>query len=388
MENRRVLFLITGLVHAGAEMQVLELAGGLRRRGWTVLVVSMTAPELDLAPYEKAGLSFRHLNMAKGVPDPRAIGRLRKLVLEFRPDVLHSHMVHANLLARVCRLFAPIPILVSTAHNTYQGGKLRMLMYRITDPLCELTTGVSMEVVESSIRRKASPEGKIVCVPNGVNLKRFRKQESDRADVRRELGLGAETFVWLAVGRLARAKDFPTLLQAWSRMADGPSGRCLLIAGQGDDREELLALADRLGVSGTVRFLGVRGDIPRLMGASDAYAMSSLWEGMPMVLLEASACELPIVATDVGGNREVVRDGESGYLVPPSDPDRLALAMERLMLRTEEERRDMGRRGREHVMGQYDIDAILSRWEGLYRDFYEAKRGARHGEWKEADGRS
>jgi len=364
--KRNMLFLITSLNHAGAEMQVLELASGLNARGWSVLVVSMLKPALDLTAYERSGIVFRHLNMIRGVPDPRAIWKLRRLILAFRPDIVHSHMIHANLLARVSRLFVSVPILVSTAHNTYEGGRLRMMMYRMTDPLCELMTNVSQDAVNSFIRKKASPEGKIICVPNGVNLKRFRRLEEERAACRRELGADGESFVWLCVGRLAAEKDYPTLLRAWRLIVRGRPDSRLFIAGAGDELNALKQLARSLGIADSVRFLGIRNDISRLMSAADAYVMSSLWEGMPMVLLEASACELPIVATDVGGNREVVQDGVSGYLVPAADADLLAERMERMMGLPESVRREMSRRGRDFVKGRYDIDAILSRWESLY----------------------
>jgi glycosyltransferase involved in cell wall biosynthesis len=370
--SRKIMFLITGLDHAGAEMLVLELAAGLNSRGWSVQVVSMIKPTLDLGQHEKAGIVFNHLNMVKGVPDPRAIWKLRRLILDFKPEIIHSHMIHANLLARVSRLFTSIPILVSTAHNTNEGGRLRMMLYRLTDPLCELMTNVSHDAVESFIRKKASPKGKIICVPNGVNSQRFQKNELDRTIVRRELDLTDE-FVWLSVGRLSKEKDYPTLLNAWACIVRVQPNCRLLIAGEGEDREMLAQLADKLGVGDYVQFLGIRDDIPRLMNSSDAYVMSSLWEGMPMVLLEASACELPIVATDVGGNREVVQDDVSGYLQTAADADRLAQSMVRMMSLPEEARKEMGRRGREYVLSKYDIDAILFRWESLYGDLIASR---------------
>ncbi len=106
--------------------------------------------------------------------------------------------------------------------------------------------------------------------------------------------------------------------------------------------------------------------MPRLLNAADAYVMSSAWEGMPMVLLEAAAVGLPIVATDVGGNREVVQHGQSGLLVPPKDSARLAAAMSQLMRMPPSERVDMGRAGRAWVLEHYDLRGVIGRWEALY----------------------
>jgi len=364
----KIMFVITGLDHAGAEMQVLELACGLRDRGWSIQVVSLVAPTLDLQELEKSGISFKTLNMRKGVPDPRAIWRFRRMIKQFAPDVVHSHMIHANLLARMTRLIVSIPFLVSTAHNTNEGGKLWMFLYRITDFLCELMTNVSQEAVDSYIEKKASPSWKIRFIPNGVNLSKFAKKEDERATVRRELDAG-NRFLWLAVGRLTEAKDYPTLLKAWSRVTNGgESGQSLLvIVGDGEQRDSLKQLAASLGLESSIRFLGIRNDIPNLMSAADGYVMSSLWEGMPMVLLEAAACGLPAVATDVGGNREVVRDGVSGLLARPADEAHLAERMNALMALSEQDRSEMGRNGRTFVMEHFEMEGIIARWESLYR---------------------
>lgn len=353
-------------------MQVLELANGLHHKGWAVQVISLIKPSLNLMALEETGIQFNTLNMSKGVPDPRAIWKLRGLIKQFKPDIVHSHMVHANLLARITRLFAPVPVLVSTAHSTNEGGKLRMLMYRVTDSLCELTTNVSQEAVDSYIEKKVSPRHKIKFIPNGVNLKKFQRNSEDKQLIRQELGLGDE-FIWLAVGRLSEVKDYPTLIKAWSRMVQENNNCVLLIVGDGDDREALKQLTESLNLTKSIKFLGIRDDIPRLMNAANAYVMSSLWEGMPMVLLESSACELPNVATDVGGNREVVRDGISGYLAKAADPEHLVSKMLALMALPEAERVAMGRRGREYVMEHYELDAIITRWEGLYCQLNQTK---------------
>ncbi|MBB6733059.1 glycosyltransferase [Cohnella zeiphila] len=376
--GRKILFLITSLDYAGAEMQTVQLASGLRRRGWNVKIVSMTRPVALEDEVAGAGIELHSLEMSKGVPDPRAIAKLKRLIESFRPDVVHSHMVHANLLARVTRLFAPVPAMISTAHTANEGGKLRMLLYRLTDPLCELTTSVSREGVDRYIRQKASPKHKIVLMPNGISLKGFGRNPSEGGRLRAELGIG-DAFVWLAVGRFVEAKDYPNLIRAWAQVLRVNAGGVLLIVGDGGEREATMRLADSIGVGAQVRFLGIRRDIPRLMGACDAFVLSSRYEGMPMVLLEASASGLPIVATDVGGNREVVRDGISGFLSGPGDPDLLARKMLSMMVLKPEERAEMGERGRQFAMAHYEMDAIVSKWESLYGKYGQHGKQVRYG---------
>jgi len=133
-------------------------------------------------------------------------------------------------------------------------------------------------------------------------------------------------------------------------------------------------LACELGLGERVRFLGIRQDVPSLMGAADACVMSSAWEGMANVLLEASATSLPIVATDVGGNREVVLHDKTGFILPSKDPNALAQAMLRLMNMPEEERQAMGKAAREHIEANFSLDQVVARWETLYRELL-AKKG-------------
>jgi glycosyltransferase involved in cell wall biosynthesis len=130
-----------------------------------------------------------------------------------------------------------------------------------------------------------------------------------------------------------------------------------------------------LGLNGRVRFVGTREDVPEFMTVADGYVMSSAWEGMPMVLLEAAAAGLPIVATRVGGNQEVVQDAVSGFLVPPSDSEALAAAMLRLMAVPAAERRAMGSRGHDHVRQHYGLDRVVDRYEAAYRGVLQRKGG-------------
>jgi len=381
----KIVFLTTGFDYAGAEAQVVELAAGLKRKGWEPLIVSMIQPTGFIEELRELGIELLCLNMNKGLSGIMAIWRLRQILRRFRPDVVHSHLVHANLFARIARLFVRMPVLISTAHNINEGGRLRMLLYRLTDPLCDYMTNVSQDAVDRYVRIKASPKSKIKYIPNGINLGRFRSNDSERNDIRRELGIG-DSFMWLAVGRLVEAKDYPTMLQAWSEsIAAGGEGH-LVIVGIGPMQEEIEGLARKLGIENRIRLLGIRKDIPRLMNAADAYLMSSRWEGMPIVLLEAAASELPIVATDVGGNAEVVVHGQSGRLVPPENPGALSAAMTDTMGLTVEERRRMGDQGRRAVLAKFNIDSIVIRWDGIYRELLASRAPVKlveKGDWSE-----
>jgi glycosyltransferase involved in cell wall biosynthesis len=369
----RILFLSTSMGMGGADSQLLSASQELRSRGHEVLIVSLT----PLGPMgfeaRSVGLPTESLEMRRGFPDPRGLWRLVRLVRAWRPDVLHSHMVHANLMARVLRLIAPVPALVSTIHNIHEGGRLRMAAYRLTNALVDHMTIVSEAAFDRFVAEGIVPKEILRVVPNGVDTSRFRNVSPLAGEsVRRSLGLGTE-FVWLAVGRFEIAKDYPTMLRAFARFREQQPQALLLLVGRGSLQKETEALARDLGLGSGVRFLGVRSDVPEIMSAADGYVMSSAWEGMPMVLLEAAAAGLPIVATKVGGNHEVVRHAETGFLVPPCDHEALGLAMLRLSGLSERERRAMGERGREHIRTHYDLGRVAERWEELYREVLARK---------------
>lgn len=372
MSKGRILLLVTGLDRGGAETQVVHLATRLKARDWDVRIITMLCPLAYEAELQSAGVPLLRLGMKRGVPDPRALWHLIRILRRERPQIVHSHMVHANLLARLARPLARVPILVCTAHSIIEGGRRCEWACRLTDFLCDLTTQVSRAGLERYVQVGAAPRHKIRFIPNGVDTDQFRPNPEARMRLRHELGLDS-AFAWLAVGRLAEAKDYPSMLQAFARILRVRGDTVLLIAGQGSLREETEGLARELGIASQVRFLGVRKDIPELMNAADAYVMSSAWEGMPMVLLEAGAVGLPVVATDVGGNREVVMAEESGFLVPPRDPAALARAMLRLMDVPEGTRWRMGEAGRRHVEANYALERVVDQWEALYKELLSRK---------------
>lgn len=359
--KRRLLFVITSLDYGGAESVVVELASRFSERDWEVGVVSMVRPRAYENELNESGVTVFSLDMPKGVPDPRAVVRLAAIYRRFRADVVHSHMVHANLLARVARLLGPVPALISTAHNITEGGFLLNLGYRLTDPLTEFTTNVSQAAFDRYVRIGLVAERKGAYVPNGINLKRYSHDPLARERLREEFGVG-ERFVWLAVGRITEQKDYPNLFRALKLQG---SHSVLWLVGDGELRQESEKLVREEGLTERVSFLGVRPDVGALMSAADGFVLASAWEGLPMVLLEAAATGLPAVATDVGGVAEIVRP-EAGLLIPAGDAGALADAMSGLEDASPEERAVMGKNARRIALENFDIAGVVTRWEALF----------------------
>ena len=155
----------------GAEREVCHLAQEFRRRGWDVAVISMLPLEPPVADLAAAGVRTFSLGMRQGIPDPRALVGVGRLLRRLNPDVLHAHMVHANLLARLSRLVVPTPIVISTIHNENEGSQWRYVAYRLTRRLSTVTTAVSQVALAEATRRGAAPAGSILMVPNGLSTR-------------------------------------------------------------------------------------------------------------------------------------------------------------------------------------------------------------------------
>ena len=347
-----------------------DLAIGFKDRCWRVQVVSMLPLEPMADRLRSTGVTVATLNMRPGVPNPFAITRLTNMLKEFGTEVLHSHLVKANLLGRLSGRLARVPVQISTAHNTVEGGAWVQWAYRLTDSLADVTTNVSQRAVDRYVDIGAVPRDRIKLMRNGIEVSVFRRDAGSRSEYRADLRLD-NAFVWLAVGRLAPSKDYANMIAAFADLACRRQDAKLLIVGKGPLEGEVLGSVESAGLSRSVLMLGERDDVPALMNAADAYVMSSAWEGAPIVLLEASASSLPIVTTDVGGNHELIDDGNTGLIVPPGDSEALAEAMLRIMEWAPERRAVMGRAARERIEREFDMNMILDQWETLYLELLE-----------------
>lgn len=360
----KILLSITSLGVGGAERLVTGLADRFVGAGHEVVLVSFHGePELRPADARVRLVNLQMRRSPLGVL--AAMHRFRRLVQAFRPDVVNSHLVHANLLTRLLRLVTPMPRLISSAHNTNEEGRSRMLAYRLTDRLVDISTNVSEEAVQAFEHQRALRPGRMIAIHNGIDTQNFVYNVSARQRVRDELNINPSTPLLLSVGRLWKQKDYPNLLRAFAELLPASALPQLVIVGDGPLRAELAALADSLNVANRVIFLGVRHDVPALMAACDLYVLSSAWEGFALVLAEAMACERPAVATDCGGVKEVV--GSVGFLVPPRDSRALAAVLNRALKLSPEERDRMGRSGRERVLEHFSFDTMAERYLAVYR---------------------
>lgn len=359
----KIVFVITGLGMGGAERQICELADYFAQSGHQVLLISMTGETVNRPQSIK--VEVVELNMVKTITGfIKSYRQARYLIKQFKPDVVHSHMVHANLFARLLRMSTRMKKLICTAHSSNEGGRGRMLAYRLTDSLCDISTNVSQEAVDAFIAQGAVPSGRMLAMHNGIDTARFTFNSVSRATLRAELKLLEQAPVILAVGRLTEAKDYPNLLTAFAQLPDILDNSQLVIIGIGEEQASISALAAQLGLTSRVHFLGLQRNVHEWMSAADVFVLSSAWEGFGLVVAEAMACERVVVATDCGGVKEVV--GDAGFLVETSNSQLLAAVIEEAINLPEDTKRQLGIDARQRVIDKYSLSVITNKWLEIY----------------------
>jgi glycosyltransferase involved in cell wall biosynthesis len=361
----RVLYLIGGLDPGGAERQLLYLAEGVARVA-DVTVVSLSTSAIGLLPQFQRIPGVTTLMCAKHRKiDLTLIPRLIRLLRRERPMILHTVLRTANYWGRVAGIMARIPIVIAGERNVeVERGRvsncLDGLLARVTDRIIVNASAIR----DHLIRVEGVDPRTIDVVSNGVEVP-SRSGSSDTVRLRQQLGIDDDAPLVAFVGRLTRQKNparFLTMADAVRRHGL----RChFLLIGNGPLRPALEAQARALDLHGLTRFLGQRDDVGRILESVDLLVQTSDWEGMPNVVLEASAAGVPVVATDVGGVREIIAEAVTGHVVPASD---VSLLVDRVvqLLGDAGRRHEYGERARRLVQDRFSLEAMVTRTLEIY----------------------
>ncbi|WAI88440.1 N-acetylgalactosamine-N,N'-diacetylbacillosaminyl-diphospho-undecaprenol 4-alpha-N-acetylgalactosaminyltransferase [Psychrobacter sp. SC65A.3] len=352
----KILYVITGLGLGGAEKIVADLADQMVKLGHNVKIAYLTGEVLVKPISLNVEIVALHLNSAKDFLS--ASRKYQKLVKHFCPDVVHAHMVHANIFARLNRTLCPVPKLICTAHNSNEGGKVRMITYRLTNYLSDINTNVSQEATEALITKGAFSKNDIITVYNGINLRKFEKTYDS-------ISLNKDVLNFITVGRFNDQKDYPNLINAFAILKNRHKSNIkLTIVGDGKLRPNIETLIKELALDKDITLLGRRSDITELLNAADIFVLASKHEGLPTVVIEAMACECYVVATDCGGSAEIL--GDTGKLVPIQDSQELAKALENAINLDVEKRLQNNKKARQRVEQLFSLESSVKKWMALY----------------------
>ncbi len=352
----RVLHLVSTLDIGGLENVVLNLVRNTNRSEFEPHVMCLRHRG-ELAPH------FEKLDVPIEALDAR--GRVSRLwsfvrrLSQLRPDILHSHNPTPHKFGAFARLLGLVPALVHTKHGrNYPQIRRAVSLNRWAARFSDVVVAVSEDAAAVARDIERVPGRKVRVVYNGIETRRFQCHPAPAA--------GAN---WrgISVARLDPVKDQETLLRAVRATVDAIPDFQLELVGDGPERARVERLRAELGLESQVRLLGFRDDVAGLLQGASVFVLSSLSEGISLTLLEAMACGLPVVATDVGGNREVVAHGETGLLVPPRSPQALAEGILSL-IREPIRAAAMGAAGRRRVETLFAVEAMVSRYQALYRE--------------------
>lgn len=290
---------------------------------------------------------------------------LREMARFFRDhqfDVVHTHNTYPHLYATLAARWAGVPVVVQTRHGQRAGhGWKSSWQYRWAAKWVDRIVAVSDDAAGLCVTADHIPASKVTRIWNGIDLSQFRYTGPK------------DELIAIAVARLSAEKDFPTLLRAMVLALIRVPELKLKIVGDGPERAALEALAESLNLRNSVEFLGERHDVPNLLTQAGFFVTSSLTEGISLTLLEAMAVGLPVVATHVGGNPEIVVEGETGRLAPAANPQALA---DSIVQMCDERNRwsNLGRAGSERVAAHFDIRRMAHDYEDLYETLTAQRR--------------
>ena len=364
----RVMHVVPSFSTGGAQRVAAHILRYLDPHRFETAAVSLwgrfdTDMERDLAG---AGIPVTYLNKSRG-PDPRVFGRLASSFVAFGPDVVHTH-VGALRYAWPVMMWKEIPARVHTLHNVAEKEATRAVrpLHRLAFRTGVRPVAIAGEVRQSFLRTYGGAD--IPVIMNGIPVARYRRPETPRALWRRRLGIGQGALVVTCVARIEPQKNHALLLQAFGKAAAVFSEAVLLLAGfDTPHRRPLEALVERLGLSGRVRFLGERFDIPDLLHGTDVFALASDWEGNPLTVMEAMAAGRAVVCTAVGGVPELIRDGVDGRLVPAGDVGAFADALLDV-LGDPVLRRALGEAAARHAVRAFGVETMAAAYGALYLD--------------------
>lgn len=359
---------VENLNRGGLERMVIELATLQHAHGHRVQIVCLYEQGTLAHELEQLGIAVLACDKQPSL-DRRALRRARDWIRAHQTEILHTHNAVAHYQAVLASIGLRVRRIINTRHGMggNQRGSRREWLFRRSLLLTDIVVSVCEAARDGAVKQGMLPPKKARVVPNGIRVNAFQlASEPMRDQLHQLLGLPPRVRLLGTVGRLNWAKDQAGMIRAFRKVHEQEPDSALLLIGDGELRAELQQCAVEEGVADAVHFLGDRSDVPELLRGLDQFVLSSVSEGYSMALLEASAVGLPIVATDVGGNGEIVKDGVTGALVQARNADALAEAMLSL-LQERELSASLAHAARAWVEQHGSLEAMAARYDDLYQ---------------------
>lgn len=353
MKNKKIniLHLVTGLGMGGAEKVVLDLSKYTSVDKFNTYVVSLSRRAELYQEFLDNGINVKVLNMTNSLKDAfKILNILSNFVRKYNIDIIHAHMTHSIIVASILKLTNPSLKIVYTSHNIFIGSKLREFIVFLLKPLRNI------DIVFSENILKYFYKSNFEVIPNGIKIDKYNLILPKN-----------DIFTFIAVGRLETVKNHSFLIEIAKELKKEYEFE-IHIVGEGYLKDELTALIDKYSLSSNIKLLGLRNDVDKLLNKSHCLIMPSLWEGLPIVILEAGAASLPIVSTNVGSIGSLLND-KNGYLCSLAE-------FKKTMKEVMDDYQKSIVKGKclfENINENYSIEAVVSRHEAIYNNLNKEK---------------
>ncbi|MBT6048549.1 MAG: glycosyltransferase [Candidatus Scalindua sp.] len=366
-----VVHLVEELTIGGLEKILAAIVLNLDKNKYNVSVWCLREGGFFADKLVKEGIDVRILHISTS-RNPLSIYKLYKLLKRHKFDIIHTHAYSAGTIGRVSAFLAGVPVIISHNHSVYDYyNKFYHLVEWILSLVTDRVICIS-EVVNRFVNKtQMINAGKLITIHNGIDDV-CDVTEKSSSYLKKELGIPINHSVIGTIAHLEEHKGLKYLLEAASLLLASRRDISFLFVGEGALKEKLKKLCVDLKIEKTVIFAGERNDMPEILFSIDIFVLPSLREGLPLTILEAMACGRPVIATNVGGIPEAVKDGENGILVYPKDPEALYRAMNEL-LGDREKREKMGRIGKRMCDESFRAQTMVEKIEDLY-DFFINKK--------------
>jgi glycosyltransferase involved in cell wall biosynthesis len=362
----RIAYVIKSMIVGGSQTHLTQVFRFLDRTRFDPVLYCLSGKGVLLDTVRSLGVPVVTPGAGLAFKGPALAGRVAALVRALRHQraaIVHNYLLRANLVGSVSARLARVPVVLCSKRGCHERRGFELLSAKIGNRLADCVPVNSQAVREFVHGNEGCPREKMVVIPGGIDADRFRPLPGEQSRTR--LGLPADRLIVGAVTRMRARKGVEEFIRAVGQLRTMRADVHAVMVGEVDLDEDLRELVRALGLQDHLTLLGCRSDMPQVYAAFDVFVLSSHAEGMSNAVLEAMAMERPVVATDGGGTREVVRHGQSGLLVPPKDPEALAVAIGDVLAQPARARA-MGQLGRRIVEDAFSAQAMVRRMEQLY----------------------
>jgi len=367
-----VLIVIDSLDGGGAESQVLMLASGLADQGIKVSIFALRGG----GELTQQALNL-NLNIIEGKFENKRdlksffLGfiKLCKVIKKQKITIVHSFLPLSNFLGSVAGKISGAKLIITSRRGLIKLNYLKK-RWRLIDNIsnyCSNVITVNSNAIRDEIEKKDYLHfNKITCIHNGLDIKKFNFNHSVRDEIRQSLDINESDFVWIKVANFSVIKGHADLIRAFAKIDAKYSTKLFLIGKDNGSLEELKELVQKLKLQNRIKFLGFQNDVPKILCAMDGYICASHTEGFSNAILEAMASQLPVIATNVGGNPEILLNGKYGLLVNPSDMDEMHNSIINLMTNKSLQEK-LKVLSYEQIREKYSKESMINNYINLYK---------------------